>query len=230
MSESNSWIASIFAKVAEWAIVFVLGLLFRKRVGRFFVKAKKWLFNDFVAIKIVSIQTYTPEDTSVEIREFSKLIYDDVETRITSPQLYDVFNDGMRIAIPEFGILKLILSRIHNEETEDGREQVERIKVTLEPENPIRLGIREVHLLNDYISVAEVLFSASAGLILTPKRSLQNYTILELPRSGIFVEEKTFEIDDEDLGTHVHATANKLTLTVKPTSNIAKATSKYILA
>jgi hypothetical protein len=126
--------------------------------------------------------------------------------------------------------LRLILSRVSEQENLEGEEEpLEIIKITLQPESPVRLGIREVQLLNDFSQTAEVLFSTAETLITTGKRIKQDYTLLELSRLGRFVEQKTFEIDDEDLGTHVHATANKLTLSVSPTSQIAKATKKYLL-
>lgn len=220
----------ILWKIVEWAILFGLGLLFRKRVGRFIIKTKKWLLNDVVATRIVSIRTYTPEDTPVEIADFNMGIYEEIRAIIPNPRFHDIFEDGMRIAIPTFGTLKLSLSKISEEENmEHLEETVERIKVTLQPESPVRLGVREVHLLNDYSQTAEILFNATARLIATRNKIRQDYTILEFPRFGRFVEEKTFEIDDKNLGARVHATPNKLTIVVSPTSQIAKATSKYLL-
>lgn len=217
-------------EIVKWIVVFVLGLLFRKRVGRAIIKAKKWLLNDVVGVRIVSIRTYVPEETPVEINEFTRGVYEDIRVRITNPQLHDIFRDGMRIAIPTFGILRLNVNRINDDGAiENQEETLERIKLTLQPESPVRLGIRETQLLNDFSQAAEILFNAAERLIATRKRILQNYSILEFPRVGRFVEEKTFEIKDEDLGTHVQATANKLTLTVSPTSQIAKATKKYLL-
>ena len=224
------WINLVILKIVEWLIPFVLGLLFRKRVGRGIIRAKKWLLNDVVPTKMVSIRTYTPEETPVEIHNFTMDVYEEVRARIPNPQLHDIFDDGMRIAVPTFGTLELSLSRISEQEDMGNHEETEeKIKVTLQPESPVRLGVREVHLLNDFSQTAEILFNAAAGLIVSRIRIRKDYAILEFPRFGRFVEEKTFEMEDKDLGTRVHATRNKLTLIVSPTSQIAKATSKYLL-
>lgn len=224
------WAGSIILEIAKWVVAFVLGLLVRKSVGRAFVKAKKWLLNEVVPTQIISIRTYVPQETPVEIREFTREVYEDVRIRILNLQLHDTFRDGMRVEIPHFGILRLILSRIIDQKVEEHQEEtLERIKLTLQPESPVRLGIREIHLLNDYSQTVEKLLNSAERLITTRKQINQDYTILEFPRTGRFVEEKTFETDDEDLGTHIHATAKKLTLTVSPTSQITKATKKYLL-
>lgn len=222
----SEWVSSIILEVLKWFIAFGLGLLFRKRVGRFIIKTKKWLLNDVVPTRIVSIRTYTP----VEIRDFNLGVYEDVRARIPNPQLHDIFPDGMRIAIPTFGTLSLRVSRITEQEEMGKQEEiVEKVKVTLKPDGPVRLGVREVHLLNDFAQTAEILFGAVEKLFATTSKIMQNYTILEVPRFGRFVEEKTFDIEDDILGARVHATPSKITIVVSPTSQIAKATSRYLL-
>ena len=222
----SEWVEFIFTRFLGWIISFGLGLLVRKKVGRFLIKKKKWLFNDAVSINIISVRSYKP----VEIHDFNQDVYEDVKTKIASPKLHDIFPDGMRIEIPIFGILKLALSRISNEEAmEKHEEMVERVKVTLKPESPVRLGIRDINLLSDYAQSAETLFNAIEKLFIAYSAPQQNYTILESPRFGHLVEEKTFEIEDKELGTRVHATPSKLTLTVSPTTRITKAASKYLL-
>jgi len=227
----SEWITSIIETVGSSAAGFIIGILFRKRTGRALAKAKKWLGNDVVTATIVSIQTYVPDVTPVEITEFTREVYEDIKVRIPNPQLHDVFSDGMRIAIPIFGVLRLDLSKTSDQQSdEESREEtLEQIKITLRPESLVRFGVREVNMLNDYVQVTTTLFNTAEGLISTGKSIKQNYTIIEFPRLGRFVEEKTFEIDDKDLGTHVQATANKLTLTVSPTNQLAKAAKKYLL-
>jgi hypothetical protein len=220
---------SIVLMIVNWAIPFMLGLLFRKRVGRALVNFKRWLLNDIVTAQIISVRTYTPGETPVEIREFTQQAYDEAKVKISNPQLHDIFDNGMRMAIPIFGILRLNLSEVsEGEGIEDGEEQLETIKMTLQPESPVRLGIREVQSLNEFSQTAEVLFNVTETLIMTRKQIKQDYTLLEISRLGRFAEEKTFEIDDKDLGTHVHATADKVSLSVSPTSQIAKVAKKYL--
>jgi len=222
----SEWTDLVVVKIVEWLIPFGLGLLVRKRVGRFLIKIKRKLFNDAVTFKIISVRSYNP----VETHDFNLNVYEDVRARITNPRLHDIFPDGIRIEIPTFGILNLSMNRISEQEEEENREEaIESIKLTLQPESPVRLGTRDIRLLNHYAQSAEVLFSAVERLFVTHSAIRQNYTVLEFPRLGRFVEEKAFEIEDEELGTRVHATQNKLTLTVSPTSQMTKATSKYFL-
>lgn len=228
-SAMSEWTAeSIILMIVNWTVPFVLGLLFRRRVGRSIVNFKRWLFNDIVTVQIISVRTYIPQETPVEIHEFTQQVYDDIKVRIPHPQLYDIFGDGMRVAIPTYGILSLNLSKVHDEIQENETEQPDRIKITLQPESPTRLGTREVQSLNDFSQTVEVLFDAAEKLITTRKQIRQNYTLLEFPRSSRFVDQRIFEMDDDDLGTHIHATASKLSLSVSPTSLIAKAVKKYL--
>jgi len=67
-------------------------------------------------------------------------------------------------------------------------------------------------------------------IILTLKNSMSRAefaNFVDIMGEPIFVD--TREKDDKELGTHVHATQSKLTITVSPTSQIAKAASKYLL-
>jgi len=223
----NEWIYLIISKLIEWGIPFGLGLLVRKRVARFLVKSKKWLLNDIVPINIMSVRSYSP----TEINEFSHELYEDVKTRIPNIRLLELFSNGMRLAVPIFGNLRIGLDKIFTEENmEQGdEEKVESIKVTLNPESPVRLGIREVHLLNDFAQYTEILFSAVEKFFVKKRQITQNYTLLEIPRVGYFKEEKAFEFEDEILGASVHATPSKITIVVAASTQISKAAQKYIL-
>ena len=217
----SEWVDFILKGLLGWSISFGLGLLARKKIGRFLVRTKKKLFNDPVTMRIVSIRLYNP----VEVHDFNQDVFENVRVRITNPKLHDFYPGGMRIEIPVFGILRLGLDRITDQE----EDRLESIKVTLQLESPIRLGMRDIPLLNDYAQTAEVLFSAVENLFMTHSTLRQNYTILELPRVGRFVEEKAFEMKDDNLGAHVQATPNKLTIVVEPPIQMAKAAKKYVL-
>jgi hypothetical protein len=224
---------SVGLMIVSWIVPFVLGLLFRKRVGRAIVNLKRWLFNDIVTADIVSIRTFVSQATPIEIHEFTQQVYDEAKVKILNPSLRDIFEDGMRVEIPTFGILLLNLREenkgkdVEEEENEEGSFGT--IKMTLKPESSVRLGTREIQMLNDFYQTAEALFNAAEKLITTAKQINQDYTILEFSRMGRFVEEKTFEIDDKDVGAHVHATVTTLSLTVSPSSQITKAAKKYLL-
>lgn len=222
----SEWVNIILWKLLDWGIPFTIGILFRKKVGRAIIKAQKWLLNDTVTINIISVRTYLP----VEVHDFNLEVYENIKTKILNPKLLDIFVDVMRITIPIFGNLSLRLSRETNQEDIDSQvETAERIKVAVKPESPVRLGIRDVHLLNEFAQDAEILFGAVENLFVATSKITQNYTILEISRIGRLVEEKTFEISDDDLGARIHATQNKLTIIVSPSSQIAKAAKKYVL-
>jgi hypothetical protein len=106
---------------------------------------------------------------------------------------------------------------------------VEGVKLTLTPESPIRLGSREIPILNDFAQYAEILFAAVEKFCIKEGKIVQNYTVLEIPRVGHFREEKSFEYKDEQLGTSVQASPTKITLVVNATTQISRATQKYLL-
>ena len=70
----SEWASSIILKIVEWFVVFGLGVLFRKRVGRSIIKAKKRFFNDPVSINIISVRSYNP----VEIHDFNQDVYENI--------------------------------------------------------------------------------------------------------------------------------------------------------
>uniref|UniRef100_A0A7C2K598 Uncharacterized protein n=1 Tax=candidate division WOR-3 bacterium TaxID=2052148 RepID=A0A7C2K598_UNCW3 len=72
------WGSLIIQKIIEWSIPFSLGLLFRKKVGRFLIVTKKRLFNDILTITLFSIRHYGP----YLINEIDYKIYEDLRTKI----------------------------------------------------------------------------------------------------------------------------------------------------
>jgi hypothetical protein len=219
------WVYPILLQLLNWIIPFSLGLLFRKRVARFLITTKKRLFNDIVTINLLSVRSYNPTKNS----DFGREMYEDTGKKLPRAELLDVFSNVIRVKVPVFVILKLSVDKILSEEvTEQEEEAVESVKMTLSPESPVRLGIREVHLLDDYGHYVEMLFDATEKSLETVKLK-QNYTLIEVPRIGHFKEEKTFEYQDEILGASVQATPSKVTIVVDSSIQIAKATRKYLL-
>jgi hypothetical protein len=227
MSEWIEWIGLIISRMLDWGIPFVLGLLVRKRVGRFAIVTKKRLFNDILSINIVSIRAYKPTET----HDFSHDLYDNIRAKLPIARLLDVFPNGMRVELPVFGNLRILLDKItSNDDIEERNEaDVECVKLTLTPESPVRLGMREINQLDGFAQYAEVIFSAAEKLCLKEAKLIQSYTILEVPRIDHFKEEKTFEFEDQDLGSSVQATPNKVTIVVSASTQISKAARKYIL-
>lgn len=136
----------------------------------------------------------------------------------------------MRVELPVFGNLRILLDKItSNEDIEQENEaDVECVKLTLTPESPVRLGMREINELDGFAQYAEVIFSATEKLCLKEAKLIQSYTLLEVPRIDHFREEKTFEFEDQDLGSSVQATPNKVTIVVSASTQISKAARKYI--
>lgn len=221
----SEWISLILLKLLDWGIPFSLGLLFRKRVGRFVIALKRRLLNDIITLNIVSIRSYC----SIETRDINHDLYDDIKTKLPSPKLLDVFSNGMRMTVPVFGNLRVLVEKTINvEEEERENENVGSIKVTISPESPVRLGIREIPQLNCYAQYSEIIFNAVEKYCMTKSKIIQGYTILETPRIEHFKEEKAFRFEDESLGASIHATPIKLTIIVQASTEIYKAASKYL--
>jgi len=218
----------IIQKLLDWGIPFGLGLLFRKKVGRFLILVKKRLFNDIITISLVSVRHYAP----CEISEFDYRIYEDIKTKLPSPKLLNMFPNGIRISLPVFGNIRVFTEKILSEEESNEQAEetdVESIKVTITPESPIRLGVREIDKLNDFGQYIEVIFGAIEKYYLEEGKILQSYTIVEAPRIEYFREEKTFQFEDSELDATVRATPSSVTIIVKPSTKIWQAAKRYIL-
>ncbi|MEM2130461.1 MAG: hypothetical protein QXZ70_07680 [Candidatus Bathyarchaeia archaeon] len=219
----------VLLKIADWGIPFIIGLLLRKKVARWLITAKMRLLNDTISISILFVRSYQP----TEIKSCSHQIYENIKTKIPTPKLLNLHTSGLRISVPEFGILRVSLNKVTNEEELEAGEEPEviRIKAILAPESPIRLGVRDVEQLSILANYAEAIFGEIEQLCLNEKRIISEatYTIIEIPRIGRFKEEKSFRFEDSSLSAIVSATEEKTTITVKALSQIGKATKKYLL-
>lgn len=228
MTEPFDTLYFIGGKILDWGIPFALGLIFRKSVGRFLIKLKKYLSNDVVNISVLCIHSYKPN----EVTEVNHDLYDDIKIKIPSTKLLNFFPEGIRISVPVFGILRVLVEKEYAE-TEDPESSelapIEAIKTTLTPESPVRLGIREIDKLNDLANYSEIIFGEIEKCCFSKAKVLQSYILLDIPRMQRFKEEKTFKIEDKELGASVNATPSDLTLIVSPMGNVGKATKKYIL-
>lgn len=224
-------VQQILLKIVDWGVPFGIGLLFRKRVGRWLTKMKMRLLNDTISINILSIRSYKP--TVIKPCEYQ--VYENIRTEIPKTVLLNMLTNGIRISIPEFGNVKVIVDKVINDEGdshEDAEPEITRIKVVLAPESPITLGVRDVDKINTFTGYSQVLFREMEHCCLTESKVIPNatYTILEIPRVGHFKDEKSFRVEDSSLGTSVHATEEKLTITVSALTQLGKATKKYMLA
>lgn len=200
---------------------FIFGLLMRKSVGRFFIKAIKRLSNDFINITFISTRIYD----FIEHKSFDMGLFHEIQKRIPALQIESFSQNNMQIKMPHFGIMNIIFAPSF-----DGEEEVTgEIKVSLVMGNKLRLGVREMDLVHDYYHNTEQVFQVVEGVFLERPKMKRNYILAEISRVGGFLEEKTFEIDDEDLSAHIHATSSKITIAAEPPIYIAKAVKKYLL-
>lgn len=224
-----AWLEQVLLKIADWGIPFVIGLAFRKRVARFLTTAKMRLLNDTLSINVVSVRSYQPTET----KSCSHQIYENIKTKIPNPKLLNLFSNGLRISVPEFGNLKVSLEKVTGEEEpdEEAEPEVTRIKAVLVPECAVRLGVRDIEQLGTFTNYTEVVFGEIEQFCLTEKRVIADatYTIIEIPRVGRFREEKSFKFEDSLLGASVYATEERITITVKALSQVEKAAKKYLL-
>jgi hypothetical protein len=226
MSELMNVAYQILYRVLDWGIPFTLGVLFRKRVGRFLIKIKRWLFNDVVTMNILCVRSYNP----TEICEVNHSVYEDIKVKIPSAKLLTVFPDGLKISVPIFGNVRTLLETVVDEEDSTATEEViEKIKLSLNPESPVRLGMREIEKLTDFANYCEAIIGALEKCCIAKSKITQNFLLVEVPRIQHFREEKTFQIENKELGATIHATPEKLTIVVSPMTYIGRAISKYVL-
>jgi hypothetical protein len=236
---SNIWseVANyILNHAVDWIVPFIIGLLLRKRVGRWFVKARKYLANEPIPISFLYIRSYHP----TKLKPCGHDVYDNLSVKIPGIKLLNMFQTGLRISIPSFGNFKISVEpKVDNtEQSEDSEvEEVELapivgVKAALTAESPIVIGVRNTGKLNELSTYCEVILSEIERGCLENARidPTETYTIIDLPRTGHFLEQKTLDIDDEDLGVHVSANEQKISLTIKASTQIASATKKYLLS
>jgi hypothetical protein len=220
------WVAA-FTDALNWGIPFLLGLLFRKRVGHLISEGYKWLTNQFMSMELSEVRVYPPS----QVRAFNWEIADDAKLSIPNFQILDVFADDIRFSVPVFGNLRLSLVKEIGSESdgeEAGEDDLSSIKVSVRTESPVRLGVREVDKLDDFDKTCQVLFAAvEKHSLVQSVRANEYYAIVDMNRLGNFTEAKIFERKDEDLGAEVTATENRLNMILTPPSKIVKAAKKY---
>jgi len=223
----EDWQYQLLLQIASSIIGFVFGLLFRKKTAQFLVKSKKWLLNDIITARIISIRTY--RNTSFD--GFNRATFSEAIPRISGLKIHDVFSSEAIVSVPTFGLLNI---RIDTRESvpEMKKEMIETtLKTILELKSPIRLGIREISILHDYSHNVEVLFDViekhSFG---NKKELLQDYSIFETARIGRFSSGDPAVIEDKERGVLVQIKKDKLTITSSPTHELTKIVQKYILA
>ena len=222
MSNSGDFLQKIGFELLIIIISFFFGLLMRRKVGRFLIRTKKRLLNDPVSIDIVSVRTYTP----VRMNTFDMETFHNLQKRIPNIKLDFVSDKAMRIGMPPFGTLKIILTAEPNVEQE---EEIEEIKVSLSIENPIRLGIRQIDLIHEYYHSIEIVFQVIEDIFVEKPTTINNYAIAGISRVGGLLEEKSFEIKDDELSARIQASPEKITIMAKPPNYIARAVKKYLL-
>lgn len=230
MSESSwsSWLDLILTKIIEWGIPFSLGFLFRKRIGRLFVKTKMKILNETISIDVLSVRSYK----TTKLKKCEHQIYENIKTLIPNTKLLKISPQAMRISVPTFGNLRITLEGVEDIDLENNETaKIVKIKSVIVPESPIRLGVRNVDQLGTFANYLEILFGQIEQNCLAEKRIISDstYTIVEIPRKGGFREEKSFRITDESLSATVLATENKIEITLTNLSQIGKATKKYLL-
>lgn len=210
----------------QWVIIeviasFILGLLMKKKVARFFIRTWILFSNSITKINLISVRTY---DSTEKIR-FNMDIFHDMQKRLPNLKCDSLSDSAMEIGMPPFGTVIVLLSSESNLDDEDTSEE---IKISLVIKDPIRLGIREMDMVHQYQNHVGLLFQVIERSFSKIPKIKNNYIIAELPRVGGFVEEKILEIDDKELSTHIHATMSKITISAEPPTYIAKAVAKYL--
>lgn len=217
----NSLLISALSYVIEGVITFFLGVLLRKQTAHALIKARKWLSNEVVTINFLAVRTY-PAD---RLKPLNSFVYDDAKARIPSLKLNDVFDDELIVTLPTFGKVRVKIENIPEEnETEIG----ENVNISVVPESPLRLGIKEWKKLYGFENDVESLLDSVEKFVFPNQAHLQqSYAVCSFPRVSRFVEERNFDIEDVELGATIQGRNNKLAITASPASRIAEATQKY---
>lgn len=211
------------------SIGFILGLLFRKRVGHALIEAKKYLANDILTTDFLAVRSYPP----IDLPSLDSTVFERANVRFRNLKSVEVFDDEMIVSAPIFGRLRL---RVDKQPSIDDRvaaspnPQIEKVKLTLRNESPLRLGVRESKRLDDLVNIANTLFDSVELLTQTKgARPTEDYVVMEVNRISHFLPEKTFDLEDAELSARVRGTPTKITITT-PSMKLVEATKKYRFA
>lgn len=221
-------IAIEVAKVIAGSIAgFIVGLLTRKTVWRKLVKVKKWIFNDILSLDLLVVRQYP----HMNVRSIDITVFDHIKSKFPEAQLVQKHPTGMIISMPPiFHNLEVLIEKIPLEEDSD-YDGEKMIKLILRSENPVRLGIRELGKLKQFESYADGIFDTIHAFLFTEKKAMkQSYAVCDITRTIYFVQEKVFDLRDDEMGVRVRGKDNKLTIEVSSISKIRDAIQKYHFA
>jgi len=221
MFGDNFWLILAF-ELGLIIVAFLFGLLMTKNFARLLTKYWKKLRNDPVSINLVFVRIYEPN----RINELNAETFHSLQQRIPNVKLDFVSRTAMRIGMLPFGTVKIIHDEgVNNEQN----EEIENVKISISIENPIRIGIRQIDDIHQYSNNVEIIFQILENNFLEKPVIIKNYAVAEIDRSGRFLEEKTFDIKNDELAARIQGTPNKITIMAEPPNYIAKAVKRYML-
>lgn len=201
-------------------IPFVLGLLFRKKVGRILVKIKKWILNDIITMDLLVVREYP----NIKTKEIELSSFDIIKSKISSAQFVQSYSNGIIIKIPVFGNLILEIEKINNNET----KECESVKLILKTEIPVRLTVRELKKIHQFEKYADNIFNSIEKTSLpSDANPIKSYAVCDLNRTTMFTENKILNKRDDDLNAIINVNNEILTISVSPMDTIGDATEKY---
>jgi hypothetical protein len=212
----------VVLEVAKVAAGFVAGLLFKRKVWRFLVRAKKWLFNDILSLSIQAVRQYS----YVDVKDVNICVFDHIKQKVPGVKLVQHYPEGMIISVPLFGNLIVEIEKTPIDEYDESIERA--INLIVRTEIPVRLGIRELSHLTELEKYADSIFDTLQVMLFAEQKIMKKtFAVCDISRTIYFVLEKNFVLKDENLGATIRGTDSRLNITITPIANMAKAAQKY---
>jgi hypothetical protein len=184
-----------------------------------------YIFNSIFTLEIITVREFE----KATIKEINYSVFSSIKTLIPDTILISSSSDVLILRIPFFERVRVLIEKTTDESVDSGEMDLgEKIKISIKPENPIRLGTREFNKLRDFTQYSEIIFNSIYNEVFVEKSKItHDYALLQLSRMKRLIEEKIFDIDDEELGATVHGTENEISISTTPMNRITDAAMKY---
>jgi hypothetical protein len=229
MTFYDDLLSKIIIGLIVFAIVGIVGYFLRKRVILHLRKIWAFLLNTNAKISLFYTQKYEIPPK----KWLSDEIYDELKERVG----YEIKKKAIssrQILLETGGIESPISLEIMEEpelSTLDAEETtVDSYNVTISLQNKIRIGIRDIDDLQEFITVANEIHSIVKEKCFGSQNPKQKFLICDIGHNRGIVLTGAKEIDDNKLVAKISIKDNDVKIILKEPNNLIRAIKKYFIS
>ena len=219
----TNWIIPIVINLISAGIGAIAMFFIRRKYARKIMKFEKWNINDIITLELLAVRNYP----FVEIKEIDIAVFHHIRSRIEDVKFIQDTADGMVIQMPLFGNLVIEIEKFSYEDRYEEHQKNDGVKLSIKTEIPVRLGARELEKLHDFEKNTNIIFDIIENKVFVEgKIPKDNFAICDVLRTKYLVENKHFELVDNELNVRVQGEDSQITIT-SPIDKLTKAAEKY---